>query len=165
MERLWYRFATTLQRLDPVARSKVYPSKNTRTALTRIAQLPRVIGDELDELRAPLRCYQFIAYAPDRLEAPRNVAQDARRRAVLAFQAERQRWPRPRELSILALKIDERITGRAAPAPAAAPSDEAQAQPTREDAVAVAESLARMVAEKHPDLAGHLKAFALRGGR
>jgi hypothetical protein len=109
--RRWYDFCVTFQRLDEAARAKCYRSNKTRTAFARIAGLARHQGLALDKAGAPLRCLIWVAYAPDTISVPMNLAQQTRCDAVTRFHAQRARWPLSSELTILRIKLWERLHG------------------------------------------------------
>ena len=83
----WYALAQALEGLNPAARKRLVPGAHQRTHLLRIALLHHGIGDEVDNRAAPLRVLMFVAYAPDRLGAPRLLGQQTRFRAVVQIYA------------------------------------------------------------------------------
>lgn len=87
----------------------MHQSKSTRAHFARIARLPRRFGEALDEAGAPLRCYQFVADAPERPELSRLVAQATRFEELRTFHRQRRRWPLPHEVVRIRVGIDEKL--------------------------------------------------------
>jgi hypothetical protein len=161
--RRWYAFSQTLNRLDPEGLKKVIHCKGHRTHLARVALLHRGIGEELDKHGAPLRVYLFVAYAPGRPGAPREVAQQTRFRAVLELHGQRGCWPLPPGLSILGIKVDEMLGHvRPPPAPSGKTSGAKAPSAVEVNADARAES-SQMDAlrAQHPEFAAILDQVAL----
>ena len=166
--RRWYAFAVALDGLDDDTRKGMVPGKGHRAHLARIALLHHGIGDDLDTRRAPFRIFYFVAYAPDRLGAPRLLGQQVRFQAVVKLYNERGRWPLPPALSGLALDVDEQFghvqpraasDGRRAAEPASAKASPAET-PSR-DLNAEARGGVALFAQ-HPEIAVMLGEFAAR---
>ena len=151
LRRRWYQFCVAFQRLDVAARKKVFPSKSTRAGCMRISLLHRHLGEPLDEAEAPLRCYLFVAWAPDSLVVPQNMHQRTRHQALMAFFELRHRWPSPAEIKILMKQVATRL-GLSVPL----------AQPEAEKGASeqLAATLATSLAAQHPELALVLGEFA-----
>jgi hypothetical protein len=164
--RRWYAFAVALGGLDPDTRKHMVPGKGHRAHLARIALLHHGIGEDLDTRRAPFRIFHFIAYAPDRLGAPRLLGQQTRFRAVVQLVEETGRWPLPPALSGLAREVDRQL-GHVEPR-AASPANAKAAEPAEPaepaspaDLNAEARAGAALFAQ-HPEIAAMLGEFAAR---
>jgi hypothetical protein len=156
--RRWYALALSLGTLDFNTRKQLVPGKVHRAHLARIALLYRGIGEELDKRGAPLRIFHFVAYAPNRLGAPRLVGQQTRFRAVVQLYEERGRWPLPPALSRLALEVDQQL-GHVRPR-AASPDEASPAKDANPcDMHAEAEAASALMAQ-HPEIAAMLAEFA-----
>jgi hypothetical protein len=98
--------------------------------LARIARLPPNIGEALDRRKAPLRVYNFIAYAPDSAAMPLQLAQKARGDGVIEFLTSTGRWPLPRQMREIDQAVRSRWSGMGpAKAPRTAPAQSAPAAP------------------------------------
>ncbi len=151
-QRAWYEFCVIYQRQPAELRKKVYRGRSTRAALMQIAQLPRRYGTTLDEHRAPLRCYQFIASVPDSPMLSRLVAQSSRFEALLAFFHEHGRWPQAHEILRLRKRIHE------PPADNAGTTETGAAPPLNEaDAAYV---IALGLRAQHPEIAAVLRLYS-----
>ncbi len=111
------------------------------------------LGDRLDELRAPLRVYSFIAYAPDHLHRPRIVGQDDRFKACMRFFGERKRWPNPLEIRAIRTELAPKQNPFAVPP--TAPQPALTIAPA-----ALARSLSIAVARQDPELSAMLQRVA-----
>jgi hypothetical protein len=156
----WYALAQALDGLNSDTRKRLVPGAHQRTHLARIALLHHGIGEELDKRAAPLRVLMFVAYAPNRVGAPRLVGQQTRFQAVVQIYDETGRWPLPPALSGLALEVDRQL-GHVQPR-AANPAKTKHAEPASPaDLNAEARAGAALFAQ-HPEIAAMLGEFAAR---
>ena len=164
MPNRWYALAQSVGALDFNTRKRLVPGKVHRAHLVRIALLHHGIGEELDKRTAPLRIFHFVAYAPNRLGAPRLLGQQTRFQAVVQIHDETGRWPLPPALSGLALEVDRQlghVQPRAASPAKAKPAEPAEPAepPSPADLNAEARAGAALLAQ-HPEIAAMLGEFA-----
>ena len=159
----WYALAQSVGALDVNTRKRLVPGKVHRAHLARIALLHHGIGEELDKRTAPLRIFHFVAYAPNRLGAPRLLGQQTRFQAVVQIYDETGRWPLPPALSGLAREVDRQL-GHVQPR-AASPAKAKPAEPAEPASPANLNAEARAGAAllaQHPEIAAMLGEFAAR---
>lgn len=149
----WWERSRAFWVMTAEERRAITKCRATAAHFVRIAKMHVAIGDRLDELRAPLRIYTFIAYAPDRLHRPRIVGQDDRFKACMRFFEERKRWPNPLEIRAIRTELAPMAKPFAVPPTASQPA-------LTIAPAALARSLSIAVARQDPELSAMLQRVA-----
>jgi hypothetical protein len=111
MSRRWYEYARGLrQHFTAGELGAVHAARSSRYLYARIALLPRVLGERLDQLGAPLQVFQFVAYGrAGGPGVPWELVRETRWRAVLQFFEDAGRWPHTFELPEIRRSTEERL--------------------------------------------------------
>jgi hypothetical protein len=167
MNRRWYAFSIGVQKFDRADFVRAYhPGASTMQLYARIAALPRVLGERLDELRAPLRIFQLVAFVQSGPGVPEALVRQTRFREAIAFFEKTNRWPCPWEIRDLRRRVEERLGLRRAEEHEHEQPDErdgAEEQekpPAAGEGLLTAEELAAALDGRAPVLARLIEQFA-----
>ncbi len=113
MNRRWYEYARGLRKFTEAELAELLPATSSRCLMARIALLPRVLGDELDRLGAPLQIFQFVTYGRSGPGVPSELVRQTRFRAAVQFFERAGRWPYRYEIPDIRRRTEEELGLRA----------------------------------------------------